>query len=66
MCPPRRVADLVSLRGLRVLGTHGVLEEEQVRAQPFEIDVDVEADLAPAGRSDDLEDVFRGGVRGRL
>lgn len=58
MCPPKRVADLVSLRGLRVLGTHGVLDEEQVRAQPFEIDVDVEADLAAAGRSDDLKDTL--------
>ena len=49
------VVDRIELRGLRVMGTHGVLAEEQARAQPFEIDLDVETDLSPAGRSDDLE-----------
>lgn len=46
--------DRIELRGLRVTGTHGVLPEEQSRPQPFEIDLDVEADLRSAGRSDDL------------
>lgn len=46
--------DRIELRGLRVTGTHGVLPEEQSRAQPFELDLDVEADLAAAGASDDL------------
>jgi dihydroneopterin aldolase len=49
-------ADRIELRALRAVGTHGVLAEEQVRAQPFEIDLDLEADLAGAGRSDDLSD----------
>ena len=48
-------ADRIELRGLRVLGTHGALPEEQVRAQPFEVDLDVSLDLRPAGDSDDLE-----------
>ena len=48
--------DVISLRGLRVTGTHGVLTEEQSRAQPFEVDLDVHADLRPAGASDDLDD----------
>jgi dihydroneopterin aldolase len=48
--------DRIELRGLRVLGTHGVLVEEHGRAQPFEIDVDIEASLEEAGRSDDLAD----------
>lgn len=48
------MADRIELRGLRLLGVHGVLPEEQSRPQPFEVDLDVEADLAPAGRSDDL------------
>jgi dihydroneopterin aldolase/2-amino-4-hydroxy-6-hydroxymethyldihydropteridine diphosphokinase len=52
------VADRLSLRGLRVLGTHGALLEERQRAQPFEIDLDVEADLAAAGRSDALADTM--------
>jgi 7,8-dihydroneopterin aldolase/epimerase/oxygenase len=38
-----------------VVGTHGALPEEQVRAQPFEIDLDVWLDLAHAGATDDLE-----------
>jgi len=38
------------------MGTHGALPEEQDRAQPFEVDVDIVADLAAAGASDDLAD----------
>ena len=48
--------DEIQLRGLRVTGTHGVLPEEQVRAQPFEVDVDLSADLSAAGASDALAD----------
>src|SRR5438477_12507693 len=50
--------DRIELRGLRVLGTHGALPEEQVRAQPFEVDLDVLADLSVAGRSDGLADTI--------
>jgi dihydroneopterin aldolase len=53
-----QVADRVSLRGLRVLGTHGALPEEHQRAQPFEVDLDVEADLSVAGRTDALGDTL--------
>ncbi len=38
------------------MGVHGALPEEQDRAQPFEVDVDVVADLSAAGTSDDLAD----------
>ena len=48
--------DRIELRGLRALGTHGALPEEQFRAQPFEVDVDVVSDLTDAGRSDALAD----------
>ncbi|MGH9063375.1 MAG: dihydroneopterin aldolase [Acidimicrobiales bacterium] len=59
--------DAILLRGLRVLGTHGALAEEQDRAQPFEVDLDIEADLGPAGRSDSLADtVDYGAVAGRV
>ena len=44
--------DHIELRGLRAVGTHGVLPEEHQRGQPFEVDLDVEVDLAAAGRSD--------------
>lgn len=49
-------ADRIEVRGLRVLGTHGVLAEERVRPQPFEVDLDLEVDLVPAGADDDLAD----------
>ena len=39
-----------------MLGVHGALPEEQDRAQPFEVDLDLEADLSAAGASDDLAD----------
>lgn len=46
----------MELRGLRVTAVHGVLESERRRAQPFEVDLDLELDLAPAGGSDRLDD----------
>jgi dihydroneopterin aldolase len=49
-------ADRIELRGLRALGTHGALPEEQLRAQPFEIDLDVVTDVRAAGASDRLGD----------
>lgn len=48
--------DRIQLRGLRVLGTHGVLPEEKGRAQPFEVDLDLSVDLALASASDRLAD----------
>jgi 7,8-dihydroneopterin aldolase/epimerase/oxygenase len=48
--------DRIQLRGLRVVGTHGVLPEEKSRAQPFEIDLDLAVDLAAASGSDRLAD----------
>jgi len=50
--------DRLELRGLRVMGVHGVLPEEQTRTQPFEVDLDVEVDMAAAGRTDDLGDTL--------
>lgn len=50
--------DRIELRGLRVLGVHGALAEEQTRAQPFEVDLDVTADLSRAGATDDLNDTL--------
>ena len=57
--------DRIELRGLRVLGRHGVLPEERERDQPFEVDLDVEADLSPAGCSDDLGDTLDYGAVAR-
>ena len=52
------MTDLLELRGLRVTGVHGALPEEQTRAQPFEVDLDIVADLSVAGRSDALADTL--------
>ena len=37
-------------------GRHGVRGAEREHAQEFKVDVEIEADLAPAGRSDRLAD----------
>jgi len=59
--------DRLELRGLRVMGVHGLLAEEQVRSQPFEVDVDVDLDLRAAGASDDLGDTIDyGALVGRV
>jgi dihydroneopterin aldolase len=50
--------DAIRLAGLRVVGTHGVLAEEQSRAQPFEVDLVLHVDLAAASTSDDLDDTI--------
>ncbi len=44
----------ICINGLRALGRHGVLPEEQERAQPFEVDITIDTHIAPAARSDDL------------
>ncbi len=46
--------DRIEVLGLRVVARHGVLPEERERAQPFEIDLEIEADLSEAARHDDL------------
>ncbi|MGO9560912.1 MAG: dihydroneopterin aldolase [Acidimicrobiales bacterium] len=46
--------DRIEVLGLRVVARHGVLPEERERAQPFEIDLEIEADLSDAARNDDL------------
>jgi len=56
MPSPGSDRDRIELRGLRVVGTIGVLAEERMRAQPFEVDVDLYVDLLAAGRSDALAD----------
>jgi dihydroneopterin aldolase len=48
------VTDRIELRAMRFAGRHGFLPFEAERAQPFEVDVVVELDLAPAGSTDDL------------
>jgi dihydroneopterin aldolase len=48
--------DRILVSGLRVMGVHGVLPEEQERPQPFGVELELLVDLAPAGASDALAD----------
>ncbi|HEX9683870.1 MAG TPA: dihydroneopterin aldolase [Acidimicrobiales bacterium] len=50
--------DRIEITGLRAVGIHGVLPEEQQRSQPFEVDVCVHVDLGTASASDDLDDTL--------
>ena len=49
------MTDRIHLRDMRFMGTHGYHEWERRQSQPFEVDVELVVDLAPAGTSDDLE-----------
>jgi dihydroneopterin aldolase len=44
------------------MGVHGVLAEEQVRPQPFGVELELLVELAPAGASDALADTVDYGV----
>lgn len=48
--------DRIFISGLREMGVHGVLPEEQVRPQPFQVDVELIVDVVAAGESDELHD----------
>lgn len=50
----RLPADRILLTGLRVHAHHGVFAAERRDGQPFEVDLEVALDLAPAGGSDEL------------
>jgi len=46
--------DRISVRNVRFDAAHGVYPEEHLKPQPFFVDVEIDADLAPAGRGDAL------------
>lgn len=48
------MTDQIRLAGMAFYGYHGVAEEEQRLGQRFVIDLELTADLAPGGQSDDL------------
>ena len=48
--------DRILISAIRQEGVHGVLPDERIRAQPFEVDVELSVDLRAAGASDDLAD----------
>lgn len=52
------MTDRIALRGVKVFGRHGANAGEQDVPQPFEIDVELEADLERSAHTDALEDTF--------
>ena len=50
-----RFTDRLSLLGMRFDGRHGVMPEEKVSPQPFEVDLVLHADLSTAADSDRLD-----------
>src|SRR5256714_11225590 len=48
--------DRVELRGMSFQGRHGVRTAEREQPQEFKVDIELEADLAEAGRTDRLAD----------
>jgi dihydroneopterin aldolase len=48
--------DRILISGLRELGIHGVLPEEQQRPQPFQVDLELAVDMRTAGETDVLDD----------
>ncbi|MCY3850400.1 MAG: dihydroneopterin aldolase [Acidimicrobiaceae bacterium] len=57
MASPVSDPDVILLRGLRLACVCGALPEEQDRRQPYELDIDVVADL-PATTTDELADTI--------
>lgn len=53
---PFAAPDRISLLGLRFFGHHGINRWERDNGQPFEVDLEVEMDLAAPGRTDRIED----------
>lgn len=54
--------DQIEVRGIRALGVIGVLDHEKEHAQPFEVDLVIDADLRRAGDTDDLTQTVHYGV----
>ena len=52
------MSDRITLRGMRFMGRHGVDPQEQVTAQPFEVDLIMRTDISKPAASDDLADTI--------
>lgn len=56
------MSDRITLRGMRFLGRHGVLLEERLEPQPFEVDVILRGDLSKPAATDELADTVDYGI----
>ena len=52
------MTDRIDLTGIEVLARHGVLQEEQQRAQVFRVDVTAYLDLTVPGKTDQVSDTL--------
>jgi dihydroneopterin aldolase len=52
------VTDLITLRGMRFLGRHGVTLEERLEPQPIEVDLELHLDLSRPASTDELADTL--------
>jgi dihydroneopterin aldolase len=50
------MSDLISIKGIRGFGYHGVFDFERRDGQDFFVDLEVALDLSAASKSDDLSD----------
>lgn len=50
--------DKIILKSIQFYGYHGVSEAEREVGQKYAVDVEIDYDLEPAGRSDDLNDTI--------
>ena len=49
------MTDRIVLHNMRFEASHGYYEQERQSRQPFEVDVELELDVEPAGSADELE-----------
>ena len=52
------MSDLISIKGIKGFGYHGVFETERTSGQDFYVDIELEVDLTRASVSDDVKDTI--------
>ncbi len=52
------MSERIALRGIRAFGKHGVFEIEKAVPQPFDVDVEIDAEVGAARTSDQLADTL--------
>ena len=56
------MSDLITIKGIKGFGFHGVFDFEKRDGQDFFVDIEVELDLTKASKSDLLEDTIDYGI----
>ena len=59
---PCRFVGTIEVLGIQAIGRHGVLQEELMRSQPFEVDLRLEIDMTAAAASDRIDDTVDYGL----